>query len=154
MNAVAQERPPREKHVHCSRCDALCCRLTVTVFPEDDVPAYLTSRDARGVLIMARDAEGWCVALDGAKMNCGIYETRPAICRKFAMAGPYCLDIRAEARGAEARNADAHSTETRNADARDAASRDARAHTASPAYRRGRAIPMTLSQRPGDHDVE
>lgn len=134
MNAVALERQPRETRVHCSRCDALCCRLTVTVFPEDDVPAYLTSRDARGVLIMARDAEGWCVALDGAKMNCGIYETRPAICRKFAMAGPYCLDIRAEARGAEAR--------------------DAETRTASPADGRGRAIPMTLSQRPGDHDVE
>lgn len=149
MNAVALERPAREKHVHCSRCDALCCRLTVTVFPEDDVPAYLTSRDARGVLIMARDAEGWCVALDGAKMNCGIYETRPAICRKFAMAGPYCLDIRAEARGAEA-----HRTEARSADAGKAPSLDAPAYTASPAHRRGRAIPMTLSQRPGDDDVE
>ncbi len=123
----AREKPAREKHVHCSRCDALCCRLTVTVFPEDAVPAYLTSRDARGVLVMARDADGWCVALDGARMNCGIYATRPAICRKFTMAGPYCLDVRAEAR--KAATAEAPST-------------------------RDRAIPMTLSQRPGDDDVE
>lgn len=144
MSAVALERPLREKHVHCSRCDALCCRLTVTVFPEDDVPAYLTTHDARGVLIMARDPEGWCVALDGAKMNCGIYATRPAICRKFTMAGPYCLDIRAEARNAEARGADAGGSASHGADA----------HTASPAHDRRRAIPMTLSQRPGDHDVE
>lgn len=118
-----REHRPREKHVHCSRCDALCCRLTVTVFPEDAVPAYLTDRDARGVLIMARDAEGWCVALDGARMNCGIYDTRPAICRKFRMAGPYCLDIRAEAR------------------------------EAASAHAQARTIPMTLSPRPGDDDV-
>ena len=82
---------------HCSRCDALCCRLTVVVFPEDDIPAHLTEIDAQGATVMARDADGWCVALNGARMNCGIYETRPTICRKFAMGGPYCLDVRAEA---------------------------------------------------------
>lgn len=90
----------REKGAHCSRCDALCCRLTVVVFDDDRVPGHLTVRDAHGTTTMARDPDGWCVALDGAKMNCGIYATRPAICRKFAMAGPYCLDIRAEARRA------------------------------------------------------
>ncbi len=82
---------------HCSRCDALCCRLTVVVFPEDRIPAHLTETNAQGTIVMARDADGWCVALDGARMNCGIYETRPSICRKFAMGGPYCLDVRAEA---------------------------------------------------------
>ena len=90
----------REKNVHCSRCDALCCRLTVVLFPEDAIPAHLTERNAQGVTVMARDADGWCVALDGAKMNCGIYDTRPTLCRKFAMAGPYCLDVRAQARRA------------------------------------------------------
>lgn len=82
---------------HCSRCDALCCRLTVVIFPEDNIPAHLTDTNDQGVTVMARDADGWCVALNGARMNCGIYETRPSICRKFAMAGPYCLDVRAEA---------------------------------------------------------
>ena len=82
---------------HCNRCDALCCRLTVVVFPQDNIPAHLTDINERGVTVMARDADGWCVALNGARMNCGIYETRPSICRKFAMAGPYCLDVRAEA---------------------------------------------------------
>lgn len=92
--------PPKETGVHCSRCDALCCRLTVVLFEEDAIPAHLTERTARGVRVMARDEDGWCVALDGAKLNCGIYDTRPTICRKFAMAGPYCLDVRAEARRA------------------------------------------------------
>lgn len=93
---------PREKNVHCSRCDALCCRLTVVVFPEDGIPAHLTERSPQGLTVMARDADGWCVAVDGARMNCGIYESRPLICRKFAMGSAYCLEIRAEAR-AEAR---------------------------------------------------
>jgi Fe-S-cluster containining protein len=90
----------REKQVHCSRCDALCCRLTVVLFAEDTIPPHMTERNAQGVVVMARDESGWCVALDGAKMNCGIYDTRPTICRKFAMAGPYCLDVRADARRA------------------------------------------------------
>lgn len=92
MNAIV-----KEKGVHCSRCDALCCRLTVVLFEEDAIPAHLTERNAQGVTVMARDADGWCVALNNAQMNCGIYETRPTICRKFAMAGPYCRDVRAEA---------------------------------------------------------
>lgn len=89
-----------DEDVHCSRCDALCCRLTVVLFDEDAIPEHLTERNAQGVTVMARDADGWCLALDGAKMNCGIYATRPMICRKFAMAGPYCLDVRAQARRA------------------------------------------------------
>lgn len=93
--------PPREHGVHCSRCDALCCRLTVVLFPEDSIPAHLTERNAQGLTVMARDADGWCVALDGARMNCGIYADRPTICRKFAMAGPFCLEVRAEARRVE-----------------------------------------------------
>jgi uncharacterized protein len=88
---------PREKNVHCNRCDALCCRLTVVLFEGDAIPMHLTEVTERGVRVMARDADGWCVALNNAQMNCGIYETRPAICRKFAMAGPYCRDVRAEA---------------------------------------------------------
>lgn len=85
------------KRAHCSRCDALCCRLTVVVFPEDNIPGHLTAINEQGLTVMARNADGWCVALNDARMNCGIYETRPSICRKFAMAGPYCLDVRAEA---------------------------------------------------------
>jgi uncharacterized protein len=96
-SGVPMNPPVREKGVHCSRCDALCCRLTVVLFEEDAIPAHLTARNEQGVTVMARDADGWCVALNNAQMNCGIYETRPTICRKFAMAGPYCRDVRAEA---------------------------------------------------------
>ncbi len=92
---TVQGRPTRNK-AHCSRCDAVCCRLTVVLQPEDNIPAHLTTRLESGLLTMAHDEEGWCVALDGARMNCGIYETRPAICRRFVMDGPYCRAVREE----------------------------------------------------------
>lgn len=76
--------------VSCSACDAVCCRLTVLVMPEDDVPRHLVERDPHGLEVMARDEEGWCVAMDHQHMRCGIYEQRPGICRKFAMGGAYC----------------------------------------------------------------
>lgn len=81
--------------VSCDACDAVCCRLTVVLMPEDDVPAHLTTVTEAGLAVMARDEGGWCVAVDGARMCCSIYARRPAICRKFAMGGPYCLDERA-----------------------------------------------------------
>lgn len=81
--------------VSCSSCDAVCCRLTVVVMPEDRIPRHLTTDTAQGLEVMARDEEGWCVAVDHARMCCSIYEKRPAICRKFAMGSPYCRDERA-----------------------------------------------------------
>ncbi|WP_199100241.1 YkgJ family cysteine cluster protein [Dyella sp. ASV21] len=81
---------------HCSTCDALCCRLTVVLQPEDNVPSHLTTYLDSGLHVMARDQEGWCVAVDGSHMNCGIYESRPTVCRRFVMNGPYCKAVRAE----------------------------------------------------------
>ncbi|MET0549100.1 MAG: YkgJ family cysteine cluster protein [Xanthomonas sp.] len=80
--------------IACDRCDAICCRLTVLVMPGDQVPEHLTEYTREGLHVMARDEDGWCVAVDGARMCCSIYAQRPAICRKFAMAGPYCREIR------------------------------------------------------------
>ena len=82
--------------VSCNACDAVCCRLTVVLLPEDDVPERLTEWTDAGLHVMAHDEDGWCVAIDGARMCCSIYETRPSICRKFAMGGPYCRAVRDE----------------------------------------------------------
>jgi len=76
--------------VSCSACDAVCCRLTVVVMPEDDVPRHLVERTSMGLDVMARDEEGWCVAMDHSRMCCSIYDQRPGICRKFAMGSAYC----------------------------------------------------------------
>src|SRR5690606_14481133 len=80
--------------VSCSSCDAVCCRLTVVLMPEDRVPRHLTTRTAHGLEVMARDEEGWCIAVDQNRMCCSIYEQRPAVCRKFAMGSEYCRDER------------------------------------------------------------
>lgn len=89
--------------VSCSNCDAVCCRLTVVLMPEDKIPAHLTARTEHGLAVMAHDEDGWCVAVDPLRMCCSIYEQRPGICRKFAMGSPYCRAERAEYRDHMAR---------------------------------------------------
>ncbi len=81
--------------VSCSYCDAVCCRLTVVLQPDEDVPAQFVGRNEGGLRVMARNADGWCSALDHERMCCSIYEQRPSICRKFAMGSAYCRDERA-----------------------------------------------------------
>ena len=80
----------------CAHCDAVCCRLTVVLDGDDRIPGHLTTHTDAGLHVMARDAEGWCVAVDGARGGCSIYGSRPAVCRRFVMDGPYCRDIRAD----------------------------------------------------------
>ena len=89
--------------VHCSSCEAVCCRLTVVLLPEDSVPVHLTTVNAAGLEVMARDEEGWCVAVDAARHCCTIYESRPTLCRKFKMGGPYCVEVRQEYADARAK---------------------------------------------------
>lgn len=82
--------------ITCSRCDALCCQLTVVLDATDRVPAHLTTQLPGGLHVMARDPDGWCVALDGQRMECRIYSSRPATCRAFAMGGSACRTVRDE----------------------------------------------------------
>lgn len=85
-----------DEAVSCSSCDAVCCRLTVVVMPDDDVPRHLVQRNPSGPDTMARGEDGWCAAVHPIHMHCTIYEQRPSICRKFAMGGAYCRDERAK----------------------------------------------------------
>ncbi|MBU8974547.1 MULTISPECIES: YkgJ family cysteine cluster protein [unclassified Lysobacter] len=103
----SQSRHARDA-ARCSQCDAVCCRLTVVLQPEDRIPSHLTTRTTGDLLVMAHDEDGWCVALDGARMNCGIYETRPSVCRRFVMGGPYCIAVRSEYAAERSRAIDLH----------------------------------------------
>lgn len=80
--------------VQCSNCEAVCCRLTVVLMPEDHVPDWLVEHDARGMETLAKGEEGWCAALDLNTFRCTIYDERPVICRKYAMGSPSCRDER------------------------------------------------------------
>lgn len=84
--------------VACDRCEAVCCRLTVVVMPDDDVPREFLARDPGGMQVMARGEDGWCAALDRTQMRCGIYERRPDVCRRFTMGGGYCRAVREDFR--------------------------------------------------------
>ncbi len=94
--ATAAAIPEPAPATACSRCDAVCCRLTVVLMPEDRIPGHLTEYNDDGLHVMARNEEGWCVAVDNLHLRCTIYEQRPAICRQFAMGGPYCREVRNE----------------------------------------------------------
>lgn len=85
-----------KRAARCDSCDAVCCRLTVVLQEGDDIPDRLSTRTEAGLHVMARDEEGWCVAIDAAHMRCSIYDTRPQVCRRFVMAGPYCREVRAD----------------------------------------------------------
>ncbi len=67
----------------------------MVVQPEDNIPAHLTTFIDAGLEVMARDEQGWCVAVDAAHMHCSIYDSRPEVCRRFVMGGPYCKSVRA-----------------------------------------------------------
>jgi len=78
----------------CQNCQAVCCRLTVVLMPDDHVPAHLTTVTPEGLHVMAREVDGWCAALDPLQMCCTIYAQRPSTCRRFVMDGPYCRATR------------------------------------------------------------
>ena len=88
---TSAERPAAAR---CSSCEAVYCRLMVVLQPEESIPDHLTTYSPEGYRVMKRGEDGWCVAMNSVQMNCGIYETRPAVCRRFVMNGPYCRAIR------------------------------------------------------------
>ncbi|MDB5988037.1 MAG: putative Fe-S oxidoreductase [Nevskia sp.] len=80
--------------IQCSACEAVCCRLKVVLLPGDKVPAQFVDQDERGMAVMAKGDDGWCVAMDANSMRCTIYQQRPTICRDFAMGGAACREER------------------------------------------------------------
>jgi uncharacterized protein len=84
--------------IQCSRCEAVCCRLTVYVMADDPTPEYLVDQDEHGMDVMRRLDDGWCTALDRGTMRCTIYALRPQVCRDFDMGGSDCRDVRSNDR--------------------------------------------------------
>ena len=82
----------------CRRCDAACCRLLVHIEEGERIPPHLTATTEFGALVMARDDDGWCLAIDPSRMDCSIYATRPQVCRDFRLGGAACLQARDDLR--------------------------------------------------------
>lgn len=95
-NGMPATVPADEEAADCARCDAVCCRMTVVLQGSDRIPAHLTDYTDAGLEVMARDEFGWCVAVDPAGRGCSIYDSRPEVCRRFHMDGPYCRAIRVD----------------------------------------------------------
>jgi uncharacterized protein len=101
MNELPTTEPGRadpdsgiDSSILCSRCEAVCCRLTVYVMADDPTPEYLIDQDEHGMDVMRRLDDGWCTALDRDTMRCSIYALRPQVCRDFDMGGGDCRKVR------------------------------------------------------------
>lgn len=67
-------------------CQAQCCALIGTkVQPEEEerLGALIEWDDIHGMVIMKRDADGFCTCLNRETRTCNIYEQRPHTCRAF-----------------------------------------------------------------------
>lgn len=82
--------------ITCATCAASCCRLEVMLITDTGVPERYIATDAWGGQTMARLADGWCAALNRDTLLCGIYPSRPLICREFAMGGEDCIEQRGQ----------------------------------------------------------
>ena len=92
MSGLAPESAP----LLCSNCQACCCLLPVLLMPEDSPPKALIVVDEHGLSVLAKDDDGWCVALDRETFRCTIYEQRPQVCRDFREGGSDCRAERAQ----------------------------------------------------------
>lgn len=80
--------------ITCSECAAVCCRLEVLCITDTGIHPHYLHPSEHGVAAMRRLDDGWCAALDHARMCCGIYPQRPLICRQFEMGGVDCIAVR------------------------------------------------------------
>lgn len=82
--------------ISCSQCTASCCRLEVMLIGDTGVPEQYIVEDQWGAQTMRRLDDGWCIAVDRQTFLCTIYESRPWICREFAVGSYECVEARGE----------------------------------------------------------
>ena len=71
-------------------CNTFCCRLLVRYY-EDERPPSGDGSIPKGCVDKA--ADGLCIHLDRATQRCGIWETRPRVCREYDCNGDYLLQV-------------------------------------------------------------
>lgn len=71
-------------------CNTFCCRLLVRYY-EDERPPSGDGSTPKGCV--DKTADGLCIHLDRATQRCGIWETRPRVCREYDCNGDYLLQV-------------------------------------------------------------
>ncbi len=71
------------KPLNCGRCCACCVKDIILIHPElGDIAENYITVPIKDKLMLAHKPDGRCIYLDKDN-QCGIYETRPGICREF-----------------------------------------------------------------------
>ena len=83
-------KPVLPATIHCSTCQAACCRMQVMILDDTGMPERFIETDGSGVQYMRRLDDGWCEALNRNTFLCDQYLVRPTICRQFEMGGADC----------------------------------------------------------------
>ena len=63
-------------------CHAACCKLHFALSRED-VQEGTIRWDFGNPYVIAQGEDGWCVHLDRGSLSCGVYESRPRMCRTY-----------------------------------------------------------------------
>lgn len=71
-------------------CRTFCCRLLVRYY-EDERPPSADGTTPKGCVDKAPD--GLCIHLDRATERCGIWESRPRVCREYDCNSDYLLQV-------------------------------------------------------------
>jgi hypothetical protein len=84
-----------ESIIDCERgrrlgCRTFCCRLLVRYDP-DERPPSPDGSTPKGCVDKAPD--GLCIHLDRATERCGIWESRPRVCREYDCNSDYLLQV-------------------------------------------------------------
>jgi Fe-S-cluster containining protein len=67
-------------------CKAICCKLTFALTREE-IEAGHVKWDLGIPYYIRQEATGFCTHLRDSPRGCGVYENRPAICRRYSCAG-------------------------------------------------------------------
>lgn len=67
-------------------CGAICCKLSFALTAQE-VEAGHVKWDLGMPYHIRHEASGFCTHLRGDPRGCGVYENRPAICRRYSCAG-------------------------------------------------------------------
>ncbi len=71
-------------------CQTYCCRLLVRLEPDERAA---DNGNAMAHDFVEKSADGYCVHLDRGSLLCGIWDTRPRVCRGYDCNSDFLLQV-------------------------------------------------------------